>query len=70
LAPTPDSGDDFVRAGHPGEGLWVIVGLAQEAVDGGLKIDNRSKHGAFEAALAGFAKKPSTALSNEHEVGV
>ena len=48
--PTLDSGDDFVGIGGPDEGLWVIVGFPQEAVDGGLEFDDRAEDAAFEAA--------------------
>ena len=69
--PTSDCGADFVRFGSPGEGLRIVVGLPQNAVDGALKIDDRPEHAACEAELAEFCKKkPSTALSHEHEVGV
>ena len=47
--PTPDGGDDFAWVGDPGEGLWGIVGLSDEAVDGGLKIGDGSEDAAFEA---------------------
>ena len=70
MVPAPDSSDDSVGIGGPGEGLGVIVGLAQEAVDGGLEIDDRSEHAAFEAALAELGEEASTALSQEPEVGV
>jgi hypothetical protein len=29
-----DSGDDFVWILGPGKGLWVCVGVVEEAVDG------------------------------------
>jgi hypothetical protein len=54
LVPTSDGSDD---CGSPGEGLRIIVGLPQKVVDGGLKIDNRSEHAAFEAAIAEFCKE-------------
>jgi hypothetical protein len=34
--------DDFVGIGSPDEGLGVVVGF-QEALDGGLEIDNRAE---------------------------
>jgi hypothetical protein len=79
LVPASDGGDDFVGVGGPddfvgvggpSEGLWIIVGFLKEAVDGGLEIDDRAEHAAFEAALGKFGKKPSTALSHEAEFGV
>ena len=41
-----------------------------EAVDGGLGIDNRAEDAAAEARLVSLAKKASTALSQEADVGV
>ena len=38
--PALDGGDDFVGIGGPDEGLWAVVGLGEEAVDGGLEIDD------------------------------
>ena len=46
--PAFDGSDDFVGIGGPFEGLGVIVGLFDEAVDGGLEIDDRAKDAAFE----------------------
>ena len=68
--PTPDSGDDFVWVCGPGEGFGIIVGLRDEAVDGGLEIDNASEDTALQSLLGKFGEEPSTALSHEHEVGV
>jgi hypothetical protein len=42
LAPTSDGSDDFIGIGGPHEGLGVIVGFLEKAVDGGLQIDDRS----------------------------
>ena len=39
--PTVDGIDDVVWISGPDEGLWVLVGLGDEAFDGGLKINNR-----------------------------
>ena len=50
MVPTFDGSDDFIGIGGPHEGLGVIVGFLQEAVDGGLEIDNRAEDPAFEAA--------------------
>ena len=43
MVPTPDSGDDFVWVCGPGEWFAVLVGLRDEAVDGGLKIDHATE---------------------------
>ena len=34
--PAPDGGDNFIRIGSPGEGLRVVIGFGEEAIDGGL----------------------------------
>src|SRR3974390_3289566 len=39
------------------KGLGVIVGFLQEAVDGGLEIDNRAEGTAFEAAFGQFGEE-------------
>ena len=44
--------------------------LGEEAVDGGLELDERGKAPRFKRRRESLAKKPSTALSHEHEVGV
>ncbi len=49
MVPALDGGDDFVWVGGPGEGFWVIVGLVEEAVDGGLEVDDGAEDAAFEA---------------------
>ena len=65
LVPSSDGGDDAVGICGPSERLGVIVGLGKEAVDGGLSGRPRASVG-----IGRVAKKPSTALSQEHEVGV
>ena len=37
--PTIGGGDDFVWIGGPDEGLWLLVVVGDEAIDGGLEID-------------------------------
>jgi hypothetical protein len=49
--PTPDCGDDLIWIGGPCEGLWVIIGLDEETVDGGLEFADGSEDTALEAAL-------------------
>jgi len=49
--PAPGGGDDFIGICGPDEGLWAFVVLGKEAVDGGLKIDERMEDAAFEAAV-------------------
>jgi hypothetical protein len=48
--PAFDGRDDFVGIGGPCEGLWALVGLSDEAVDGGLKVDDGSENAAPEAS--------------------
>ena len=51
MVPASDGGDDFIGIGGPDEGLWAFVMLGEEAVDGGLKVDERVENAAFEAAV-------------------
>lgn len=51
LVPSSDGGDDPVRIGGPCEGLRFGVVLSNEAVDGGLEIDDGAEDAAPEAAL-------------------
>ena len=48
--PSSDGGDDFVRVCGPCEGLRFGVGLGEEAVDGGLGVDDGAEEAAFQAA--------------------
>ena len=41
MVPAFDGGDDFVGIGGPGEWLWVVVGVGEEAIDGGLEVDDQ-----------------------------
>jgi hypothetical protein len=52
------------------KGLGSSFGFLQEAVDGGLEIDDRAEDPRLRRRLVNLAKKPSTALSQEAEVGV
>ena len=38
LMPTIGGGDDFVCIGGPDEGLWLLVVVGDEAIDGSLEI--------------------------------
>src|SRR5271157_1075017 len=49
--PASDGGDDFVRISGPGEWLRLFVVLAEESVDGGLEIDDRTEHAALQSPL-------------------
>jgi hypothetical protein len=41
--PTIGGGDDFVWIGGPDERLWLLVVVGDEAIDGGLEIDEALK---------------------------
>ena len=71
MFPAADFFDDGIGVGGPDEWFGTGIGLLQEAVDGGLEIDD-----AFEDTprlsrrRVSLAKKPATALSQEAKVGV
>ena len=48
MLPAIDSGDDAVWFGGPDEGLWIVVGLGEEAVDGEMQIVAGAKDTAFQ----------------------
>ena len=50
MVPSSDGGDDFVGVCGPCEGLRFGVGLGEEAVDGGLEVDDGAEDAAFQAA--------------------
>ena len=45
--PSFDSGDYFVGIGGPGEWFGLVVMLGDEAIDGGLEVDDGVEHAAF-----------------------
>lgn len=47
--PTFDGGDDFIWVGFPVEWLGVEICILEEAVDGGLEIDDGAEHATLEA---------------------
>lgn len=51
MVPASDGGDDFIGIGGPDERFRALVVLGQEAVDGGLKIDERIEDTVFEASF-------------------
>lgn len=51
MVPALDGCDDFVGICGPGEGLGLLVVLGEEAVDGGLEVDD----GVEDATLEGAA---------------
>ena len=48
MVPAPNGGDDFIGVSGPGEGLRIGVGLGQEAIDGGLEVDDRAEDAALQ----------------------
>jgi len=52
LVPASSGGDDFVGIGGPDEGLWLSVMIGDEAVDGGLEVDDGAEDAALEATPA------------------
>ena len=55
---TPDSGDDLFGVWGPGERFGIIVGLGDEAVDGGLEIDNASEDTALQPLFGKLGEEP------------
>ena len=51
MVPALDGGDDFVGIGGPCEGLWLVVVLGEETVDGSLEVDDGVEDATFQAAL-------------------
>jgi len=70
LSRAVDGDENGIGGFGPDERLGFVVGFSDEAVDGGLKLDNRCEDAAFEALPVSLANKPSTALTQEQEVGV
>ena len=56
MSPTLDSGEDGVSGFNPDERLGLAVGLGDEAVDGGLKLDDRGEDAALEPLPGEFGK--------------
>ena len=57
LVPSPDGSDDFVGIGGPCEGLRFGVVLSDEAVDGGLEVDDGVEDTAPKPPLREFGEK-------------
>ena len=47
--PAPNSGDDLVRVSLPDEGARRLIMLFDEAIDGGLQIDNGVEDAVFQS---------------------
>ncbi len=58
MVPSFDGCNDFVRVGRPFEGFGVFVGLSDEAIDGGLEIDEGVKDPTFEPSPCEFGEEP------------
>ena len=59
MEPSVSGGDNFVWVGLPDEGFrLVIIVLPDEAVDGGLQIDNGIEHAVFQSSPGQFGKEP------------
>jgi hypothetical protein len=70
LVPAVCGGDDAVGVGGPGERLWAVVVFGQVTIDGGLEVDEGIEDAALQSPAGQFGKNPSTALSQDAEVGV
>ena len=51
MVPAPDGGDDSVGIGGPGEGPGFGIVVVEEAVDGGLEVDDGAEDAALQGAL-------------------
>ena len=51
LMPAAHGGDDLIRVGGPEEGLGLPVGVGDEAVNGGLQVDDRGEHASFQPTV-------------------
>ena len=54
MVPAFDGGDDTVWIGGPYEGPGVFVLLGEEAVDGGLQVDQRVEDAALQTTPGEF----------------
>jgi hypothetical protein len=52
LVPASDCDDNFVGVGDASEGVAASVVVVEEAVDGGLKVDDGSEDAALQPPLA------------------
>ena len=68
--PSIDLLDDAVGIGGPDEGFGFAVVCAEVAVDRGLQVDQERKTPRCNRRRVSVAKKVSTALAQEQEVGV
>jgi len=57
LSPAVDGGENGIGGFGPDERLGFVVGFGDEAVDGGLKLDNRCEDAAFEPLSGELGKQ-------------
>ena len=55
--PASDGADDFVRISGPSEGLRLGIVFDNEAIDGGLQIDDRDEDTALQSPLGEFCEE-------------
>ncbi|SJM29735.1 hypothetical protein BQ8482_111665 [Mesorhizobium delmotii] len=65
-----DSSNGLIGIGGPSERFELLVVLGEVAVDCSLEIDDGVEDTSLGRRFDNFAKKPSTALSHEHDVEV
>ena len=57
MSPAVDGGENGIGGFGPDKRLGLVVGFSDEAVDGGLKLDNRCEDAAFEALPGELGKQ-------------
>jgi len=57
LVPASDGGDDLIGVGGPDEWFGAVIGLGEEAFDGGLEVDVRAKYAAFQPSPSQFGEE-------------
>ena len=71
LEPLVSCDVDCIRIGILGSESYLgAIIFVYEAVDGGLQVDDGMKSASKSRRLVNLAKKPSTALSQELEIGI
>ena len=70
LMPTAHRCDDLVGIGGPDERFGLPVGFGDEAVDGGLQLDDRGEHAAFQPAVGELGEEALDGIQPRGEVGV
>jgi hypothetical protein len=66
--PAPDGGDDFIGIGDPLEGFGLSVVIVEEAVDGGLKIDERTEDATLRSRPACTTSLPTPRSSSAFQI--